>query len=66
MLDDVEVNLISLKHLKANKRAAGRLKDLADLEYLPEARHDTPTDGNQKLMRRRWTFTRNAHLWELL
>ena len=35
VLDDVEVNLISLKHLKANKRAAGRLKDLADLEYLP-------------------------------
>jgi hypothetical protein len=35
VLDDVEVNLISLQHLKANKRAAGRLKDLADLEYLP-------------------------------
>ena len=35
VLDDVEVSLISLKHLKANKRAAGRLKDLADLEYLP-------------------------------
>jgi len=34
-LDDVEVNLISLKHLKANKKAAGRLKDLTDLEYLP-------------------------------
>jgi hypothetical protein len=34
-LDDVEVNLISLKHLKANKKAAGRLKDLNDLEYLP-------------------------------
>jgi hypothetical protein len=35
MLDDVEVSLISLKHLKANKRASGRLKDLSDLEYLP-------------------------------
>jgi hypothetical protein len=35
MLDEVEVNLISLKHLKANKKAAGRLKDLTDLEYLP-------------------------------
>ena len=34
-LDEVEVNLISLKHLKANKKAAGRLKDLTDLEYLP-------------------------------
>ena len=35
ILDDVEVSLISLKHLKANKRASGRLKDLSDLEYLP-------------------------------
>src|ERR1700686_175494 len=35
LLDDVEVSLISLKHLKANKRASGRLKDLNDLEYLP-------------------------------
>lgn len=34
-LDEVEVNLISLKHLKANKRASGRLKDLTDLEHLP-------------------------------
>ena len=34
-LDEVEVNLISLKHLKANKKASGRLKDLTDLEYLP-------------------------------
>ena len=35
VLDDVEVHLISLKHLKANKKAAGRLKDLSDLEHLP-------------------------------
>ena len=35
MLDDVEVNIIDLPHLKANKKAAGRLKDLADLENLP-------------------------------
>ena len=34
-LDDVEVNIIDLPHLKANKKAAGRLKDLADLENLP-------------------------------
>lgn len=34
-LDDIEVHIISLKHLKANKKAAGRLKDLSDLEYLP-------------------------------
>jgi len=34
-IDGVEVNLISLKHLKANKKASGRLKDLSDLEHLP-------------------------------
>jgi len=34
-LDDVKVNLISLKHLKINKKAAGRHQDLADLENLP-------------------------------
>jgi predicted nucleotidyltransferase len=31
----VEVPVISLEDLKANKRAAGRHKDLADLEELP-------------------------------
>ncbi len=35
MIDEVEVNIIDLPHLKANKKAAGRLKDLADLENLP-------------------------------
>jgi len=35
ILDGVEVNIISLKHLKANKKASGRLKDLTDLENLP-------------------------------
>jgi hypothetical protein len=35
ILDEVEVNFISLTHLKANKRAAGRYKDLNDLEHLP-------------------------------
>ena len=34
-LDGVKVNLISLKHLKANKKASGRHQDLADMEYLP-------------------------------
>jgi len=33
-LDDVPVNIISLKHLITNKQASGRLKDLADLEHL--------------------------------
>ncbi len=35
MLDDVEVNIISLHHLKANKKESGRHKDLDDLENLP-------------------------------
>jgi hypothetical protein len=34
-LDGVEVSLIGLNHLKTNKKASGRLKDLADLEELP-------------------------------
>ncbi len=35
VLDDVEVNVIDLVHLKINKKAAGRHKDLDDLENLP-------------------------------
>jgi predicted nucleotidyltransferase len=35
VLDGVEVNIIDLKHLKINKQAAGRHKDLDDLENLP-------------------------------
>jgi len=34
-LDGIEVNIISLRHLKLNKRASGRHKDLADLDNLP-------------------------------
>ena len=34
-LDGVEVYLISLRHLKINKKAFGRHKDLDDLENLP-------------------------------
>jgi len=34
-LDGVEVSLIGLQQLKTNKKASGRLKDLADLEQLP-------------------------------
>jgi len=33
-IDGIEVNLISLKHLKANKKASGRPKDLNDLANL--------------------------------
>jgi hypothetical protein len=35
IIDNVEVNLISLKHLKINKKASGRYKDLDDLDHLP-------------------------------
>ncbi len=35
MIDGVEVNFIGLKHLKINKKASGRYKDLNDLENLP-------------------------------
>jgi hypothetical protein len=34
-MDDVRVPVISLVDLKTNKRAAGRHKDLADIENLP-------------------------------
>jgi len=35
-LNDVPVSLINLRHLRINKQASGRAKDLADLENLPE------------------------------
>jgi len=34
-VDEVEVQILSLADLKLNKQAAGRLKDLGDLEDLP-------------------------------
>jgi predicted nucleotidyltransferase len=34
-LDGEQVSLISLRHLKINKKASGRHQDLADLENLP-------------------------------
>ncbi len=34
-LDDLTIPLISLRYLKINKKASGRLKDLNDLEHLP-------------------------------
>src|SRR3977135_2383572 len=36
-LDGEPVSLISLRHLKINKKASGRLKDLSDLENLPQS-----------------------------
>ena len=35
LVDDLEVDFLSLADLKTNKRAAGRHKDLDDLEHLP-------------------------------
>ncbi len=34
-IEGIEINLINLKHLKENKKAANRHKDLDDLEHLP-------------------------------
>lgn len=36
-IDGVEVSLIKLHHLRLNKKASGRLKDLSDLENLPQS-----------------------------
>ena len=35
VIDGAEVGLISLDHLKANKRSAGRSRDMDHLEHLP-------------------------------
>ena len=35
VLDEVEISIISLPHLKLNKKASGRSKDITDLENLP-------------------------------
>jgi hypothetical protein len=37
VIDDVEVSLINLHDLRVNKKASGRLKDLSDLENLPQS-----------------------------
>ncbi len=34
-IDNINVNIINSEHLKKNKKASGRIKDLNDLEYLP-------------------------------
>lgn len=36
VIDGVEISLIGLRHLRRNKRASGRLKDLNDLQNLPQ------------------------------
>ena len=35
VIEGIPVNIISLPDLKTNKKASGRNKDLADLDYLP-------------------------------
>ena len=35
VIDGISVNIINLRHLKVNKKASGRYKDLNDLENLP-------------------------------
>jgi hypothetical protein len=35
VIDEVQIDLISLHYLKINKKASGRYKDLNDLENLP-------------------------------
>jgi len=35
MIDGIPVNIISLPHLKVNKQACGRDRDLVDLRHLP-------------------------------
>jgi len=34
-IDDIQITIINSEHLKINKKASGRPKDLYDLEYLP-------------------------------
>jgi hypothetical protein len=36
-VEDLEINVIDLADLRKNKKASGRLQDLADLERLPES-----------------------------
>lgn len=35
VVDEISVNIISLEHLRKNKKASGRMKDINDLEQLP-------------------------------
>lgn len=35
-IDGIKINFISLKDLKKNKKASGRIQDLADLKNLPK------------------------------
>jgi hypothetical protein len=48
ILDGVKVSVISLDDLKANKRAAGRTKDIGDLENLPPVAMPAPKASARK------------------
>lgn len=37
VIDELQVSLINLNDLRRNKKASGRLKDLSDLENLPQS-----------------------------
>jgi hypothetical protein len=58
-LDGVEVNLINLNHLKINKKASGRLKDLNDLENLSGKKRTRST--KPKLKRNPKRFSKMTH-----
>lgn len=58
-LDGVEVNLINLNHLKINKKASGRLKDLNDLENL--SRKKRTRSAKPKLKRNPKRFFKKTH-----
>ncbi len=45
VVDGVDVKLINLMDLRQNKKASGRLKDLSDLQHLPESNQQGP--GNE-------------------
>lgn len=45
LADGIAVHFLSLEHLIRNKRAAGRLQDLADVEALEKARDNLPRAG---------------------
>lgn len=52
-LDGVEVNLINLNHLKINKKASGRLKDLNDLENLSRKKSKRSTEPKLQQSKKR-------------
>jgi len=53
-LDGIEVNLINLNHLKINKKASGRLKDLNDLEHLSRKKRLSSTEPKLKQSKKRF------------